>query len=128
MLPIDTFTWTEVPIYAPSLHCPRLSHSCTVLTPTSLLLIGGHDGTDYASSLVILHLTHHSTSQGDSSVSGRFEEVKHAGVPPSKRGYHTATLNDGKVTLLGGFDGKAHFEDTWILDVGSWLELESLGF
>lgn len=77
-----------------------------------MLILGGHDGSDYASSLIVFNL-----------ISGKFEEVPHAGMGPSKRGYHSATAHDGRVTLIGGFDGKQHFDDTWTLDIGAWSDL-----
>lgn len=32
-----------------------------------------------------------------------------------------------RILLLGGFDGKHHFDDCWQLDFGTWLNSLKLG-
>lgn len=111
----DTFTWTEIPIYAPSVHCPRLSHTATLISPTQLLILGGHNGTDYKTNITVFSLA-----------TGKFYEVTNATalpnygtIGPTRRGYHTACLHDGRIVFLGGYDGKHHFDELWLLDVVS---------
>ncbi|CAD6570059.1 MAG: hypothetical protein CYPHOPRED_003727 [Cyphobasidiales sp. Tagirdzhanova-0007] len=112
VLDLDTLTWSQVALFEPSLHCPRLSHSSTLVSPSHLLILGGHDGTQYQSSLVLFDMA-----------AGQFAARQHSGMPPSERGYHSAVAWQGKVVLLGGYDGKHHFDDTWVLEVGVMPEL-----
>ena len=83
-----------------------------MISPHQLLILGGHDGSVYKNTITIFNLS-----------ANRFEERQHSGMPPSKRAYHTALLWQGKVILIGGYDGKNHYEDTWILHVGMMPEL-----
>lgn len=109
----DTFTWTEIPIYEPSLHCPRLSHSATLISPTQILILGGHNGTDYKKDITVFSLA-----------TGKFYNVTnttalgtYTTMGPSRRGYHTTCLSDGRVVVVGGYDGKRHFDEVWCLEV-----------
>lgn len=52
-----------------------------------------------------------------------FREIEHSGLPPSKRGYHSAVLHEGKVVLMGGYDGKNHHDDTYVLEIGAAIEI-----
>jgi hypothetical protein len=87
-----------------------------MISPTQLLILGGHNGTDYKRDITIFSLS-----------TGKFYNINNAvsispsgsGVGPSRRGYHTACLIDGKVVMLGGFDGKRHFEEVWCLEVAA---------
>ncbi len=45
--------------------------------------------------------------------------VKITGLKPKPRGYHTAILNDLRLWIFGGYDGKEPFDDTWILDLAA---------
>lgn len=112
---IDTFTWTEIPIYEPSLHCPRLSHSSTLISATQILVLGGHNGTDYKKDITIFSLA-----------TGKFYNITnttalecYATMGPSRRGYHSTCLDDGRIIMVGGYDGKKHFDEVWCLEIAA---------
>lgn len=49
----------------------------------------------------------------------KYEMKTIAGRPPSSRAYHGAVYYDGRMFLLGGYDGVTAFSDVWILDLAS---------
>lgn len=99
-----TLAWVSVAL--PNSH-PRLSHSSTLIG-SYLFIMGGHDGVEYSSDILMLNLV---TMAWDTS-----RNVY--GAKMSGRGYHGATLVDGRVIIIGGFDGEKVFGETWILELG----------
>lgn len=78
-----------------------------------MLILGGHNGTDYKKDITIFSLS-----------TGKFYNITNATalscystMGPSRRGYHTACLNDGRIIMVGGYDGKRHFDEAWCLEV-----------
>jgi hypothetical protein len=49
----------------------------------------------------------------------KYETKPIVGRPPSSRAYHGTVYFDGRVFLLGGYDGVTAFSDVWILDLAS---------
>ncbi|OBZ74514.1 Dynein alpha chain, flagellar outer arm [Grifola frondosa] len=69
-------------------------------------IIGGHDGSQYTNELLLFNL-----------VSLQYEPRPVAGKPPSPRGYHTAFLADGRIFLIGGYNGAEAYDDVHLLDL-----------
>ncbi len=88
------------------LEYPRLSHTST-LVGSYLFVIGGHDGVEYSNDVLCLNL-----------VTMTWDRRKVYGRTPAGRGYHGAVLCDGRVIVVGGFDGGSVFDDVWNLELG----------
>lgn len=41
------------------------------------------------------------------------------GQPPPRIGYHTTTLHDSRLIVIGGFDGRHVFDQVWCLELAS---------
>jgi Kelch motif len=48
------------------------------------------------------------------------------GEKPSPRGYHSVTLHDNRLFVIGGTSGEDYNNDIYILDLGcySWLQMQ----
>jgi len=57
------------------------------------------------------------------SVSYQFERRAIFGQAPPRCGYHSVTLQDSRLLILGGFDGSHVFGEAWRLDLASWAYL-----
>jgi N-acetylneuraminic acid mutarotase len=90
-----TLQWVQVPL---ATSHPRLSHTSTLIG-SYLFIMGGHDGLEYSSEVLMLNLV---TMTWDTS-------RKIWGEKMSGRGYHGAVLVDGRVFIVGGFDGEKVF-------------------
>lgn len=53
------------------------------------------------------------------AVSLQYEPRPTRGIPPSARGYHAATLADGRLWIFGGYDGRVAYDDVHMLDLAS---------
>ena len=53
------------------------------------------------------------------TVSLQYEPRPTRGIPPSARGYHAATLADGRLWIFGGYDGRTAHDDVHMLDLAS---------
>ncbi|KAI9631612.1 hypothetical protein KEM48_014582 [Puccinia striiformis f. sp. tritici PST-130] len=85
---IKSLTWIQVGVEAP---IARLAHTRTQVGSD----LGGHDGEDYTSEVKSFNLV---TLQWEPrTVKGQF---------PPRIGYHTATLHDSRLIIIGGFDGR----------------------
>jgi len=49
----------------------------------------------------------------------KYEPKSIVGRAPSSRAYHGTVHFDGRIFLLGGYDGVTAFSDVWILDLAS---------
>ena len=67
----------------------RLSHTAT-LVGSYLFIIGGHDGDEYSSDVLLLNL-----------INMTWERRPVHGHVPCGRGYHGAVLHDGRVAEAG---------------------------
>lgn len=75
--------------------------------------MGGHDGTNYTSDLLLFNLGEvswcRSVPYNDANfitaVSLQYEPRPSAGKPPSPRGYHVTLLADSRLFVFGGFNG-----------------------
>jgi N-acetylneuraminic acid mutarotase len=100
---VESLVWTPVSI---ALSYPRLSHTATIVG-SYLFVIGGHDGVEYSNEVLLLNL-----------VTMNWDKRKTYGIPPTGRGYHGAVLTEGRVVVVGGFDGGSVFGETWLLELG----------
>ena len=121
-----TLTWTHIDLSEPMYA--RLSHSATTVG-SYLFIVGGHNGQDYSSEILLFNMGMYLCGQlsenlransfSRSSVSLEFETRQTSGLAPLPRGYSTVTLSDGRLILIGGFDGRRTFDDCWLLDLAS---------
>ena len=86
--------------------------------------MGGHDGSQYTSELLLFNLGTRSRSSRSLLLTGvhmsvalSFEPRTTAGKPPSPRGYHVSFLADSRLFIFGGFNGNEVFDDVHILDL-----------
>jgi len=84
----------------------RLSHTAT-LVGSYLFVVGGHDGDEYNNEVILLNLT-----------TMTWERRRIYGAAPSPRGYHSTVLHDGRVIVVGGFNGHQAFGEVWLLELG----------
>ncbi|KNE91958.1 hypothetical protein PSHT_02155 [Puccinia striiformis] len=98
---IKSLTWIQVGVEAP---IARLAHTRTQVGSD----LGGHDGEDYTSEVKSFNLV---TLQWEPrTVKGQF---------PPRIGYHTATLHDSRLIIIGGFDGRHVYDQVWCLELAS---------
>jgi len=112
-LDIANATWTKKKTDPLACFC----HSTTTMNNRTLLSFGGHDGKSHSSDLRTITID----SRAD------FVEVSKktcTGVSPVARGYHTSTLFDSRLFVMGGYDGSTCFSDTRILDLGIYAHLK----
>ncbi|RKP13928.1 hypothetical protein BJ684DRAFT_22668 [Piptocephalis cylindrospora] len=104
ILDLNTRVWSNVAL---DQVIPRLSHTA-ILVGSYLFIIGGHDGTQYSSEVLLLNL-----------VTMTWETRKVYGRTPSGRGYHSVLLYDSRIFLHGGYDGQTVFDEMWILELSA---------
>ena len=102
--------WTNLrlPGVGPSARC---GHSATS-AGSVVVVFGGHGATGW---LTRTDLYLNDTTLLDRA-SVQWRKLGGATQPPPPRAYHTLTrVNDRKLVLVGGFDGKSTFGDLWWL-------------
>lgn len=127
-------SWSEVKPEAGTPAYPRLSHTATCVG-SYLFIIGGHDGVNFSSDVLLFNLGPSLSLSFPPSLSlslslpnpnSRFlptvtlswETRNSYGKPPSARGYHATVLYDSRVLVLGGFDGHNVFDAAHCLELG----------
>lgn len=106
ILDLQKMSWSEVKPEAGTPAYPRLSHTATCVG-SYLFIIGGHDGVNFSSDVLLFNL-----------VTLSWETRNSYGKPPSARGYHATVLYDSRVLVLGGFDGHNVFDAAHCLELG----------
>jgi len=136
--------WSKCVIENPS---PRFAHAAT-LVGHNLFVFGGHNSKNYDNELCILNLEcefskiekvgqsgivmgRKRASNNDTTSPRIFSDkpvrwetpASVTGTVPTPRGHHTSLLHDNRLYFMGGTDGKTTFDETYVLDLGTWSYL-----
>lgn len=120
----DTLVWTEVDQgLDDSVLYPRLSHTSTRVG-SYLFIVGGHDGLNFANDVILFnlgpsHLPPHHHLLTMTPVTLQWETRSIYGAAFTPRGYHSTVIYDSRIFLLGGFNGKTVFDDSYCLDLAA---------
>jgi len=103
---------SDVEVANLSAPSPCFAHSTCLLGSLPILCVfGGHGLTTYTNDLRLINI--------DPRIDVAEMKFKRAsGEVPSPRGYHTSVINDSRMVIFGGYDGKKCFNDAYNLDLG----------
>jgi len=90
--------------------------SATILLGNYIALFGGHSPTEYINSFRCLDLR---TTQWTTPIQ--------SGSRPSPRAYHTMSLSNHRMWVIGGYDTVQCYSDVHMLDLGSYASQEYVG-
>jgi len=117
VLDAATGVWTKKKLNSSK---PCFAHSATTVG-NQMFVFGGNNNNEYTNDLKIITL--------DSRMETlEIQSRRVTGTAPAARAYHTALLHDLRIFLIGGYDGKKCYGDTYCLDLGvySYIPTSSL--